>query len=40
MGKRRKKKPKAPELDTPKTPKLAKGRRYRARWRPHEITYW
>ncbi len=40
MNKRRKKKPKVPEGDALKTPKLAKKRRYRARWRAHEITYW
>jgi hypothetical protein len=43
MAKRKRKRPATREesaFHLLKNPKLAKKRRYRARWRPHEITYW
>jgi hypothetical protein len=40
MAKPRRKRPAMRKEDAPKLPKLAKKRRYRARWRPHEIVYW
>jgi len=43
MAKRKRKKPKTHGEDALrllKPPKPIKKRRYRARWRPHEITYW
>ncbi len=40
MAKPKRKKPIAQRGDDPKLPKPTKKRRYRARWRHHEIAYW
>jgi hypothetical protein len=40
MTKRKRKKLTMRREDAPRLPKPTKKRRFRARWRPHEIVYW